>query len=150
MGLHHAAITVKDMERSLTFYRDILGLKVFVDTVVSGPDIDQSVMESGAEIRMVMLGDRTRAGSLELLEWSSPACRVRTSDKLKYPLTGLVEICLEVPDLDELEQQLKRKGLNFRYPPFVLDVPQARQKMKITHLTDPDGVPVELIQTIRS
>ena len=34
MGLHHAAITVKNIERSLAFYRDLLGPKVMIDTVV--------------------------------------------------------------------------------------------------------------------
>ena len=31
VGIHHTALSVKDMERSLTFYRDLLGMKVLSD-----------------------------------------------------------------------------------------------------------------------
>lgn len=139
MELHHVAITVKEMERSLAFYRDALGLKVLADSVVSGPEIDTAVMEIGANLRMVFLGNEAGA-KLELLEWRSPPIRERTLNELRYTLSGIVEICLEVADMEKLGEDLKKKGLKFRYPPFVLG------KTKITHLVDPDGVPVELIQ----
>ena len=44
MPLHHVAIAVTDMERSLAFYRDALGLAVFQDEVISGPDVDMGLM----------------------------------------------------------------------------------------------------------
>ena len=34
--IHHTAFTVSDMERSLAFYRDILGMKVLWDSVQAG------------------------------------------------------------------------------------------------------------------
>jgi glyoxylase I family protein len=146
MGVHHAAVTVKDMEKSLEFYRDALGLNVVVDTMVSGPEIDESVMESGASIRMVMLGDR-KGGMLELLEWRTPAVRERSPAELKLSLTGIVEICLEVDDMDALGKKLAKKGIKFRYPPFIMDVPEAHIKARLAHLVDPDGAALELIQT---
>jgi catechol 2,3-dioxygenase-like lactoylglutathione lyase family enzyme len=55
MHLHHVAIAVGDMERSLAFYRDGLGLAVFQDEVIRGPDVDIALMEKAARVRMVLV-----------------------------------------------------------------------------------------------
>ena len=52
MRWNHVGITVRDMERSLAFYRDALGLKIIMDEMISSPDLDKAVMETGARIRM--------------------------------------------------------------------------------------------------
>lgn len=36
MGLSHVAVGVSDMERALVFYRDVIGLRVTLDTVEGG------------------------------------------------------------------------------------------------------------------
>ena len=55
MPLHHVAISVKDIERSIAFYRDALGMTVFQDEVISGPDVDMALMETDGHVRMVLL-----------------------------------------------------------------------------------------------
>ena len=55
MRLNHVAISVKDMERSLAFWRDALGLQLIEDSMLSGPDMDMAVMEAGTSVRMVIL-----------------------------------------------------------------------------------------------
>jgi len=54
-------------------------------------------------------------------------------------------------DLDSVEKNLARKGFSFRTPPWlfsnVLDntgIPET----KVTHVEDPDGVQVELVQVV--
>ncbi|MBM4462959.1 MAG: hypothetical protein FJ012_06425 [Chloroflexi bacterium] len=148
MRLNHVAIAVKDVERSLAFYRDALGLAVIEDAVISGPDLDSAVMEKGARLRMVMLADE--AGTMiELLGWQSRQVRERPPEDLKFTSTGLVEVCLMVSGLKKLEEDLKRKGFKLRTPIWNFgncmssyDGPE----VKVTHVVDPDGVQVELIQ----
>lgn len=148
MRLNHVAIAVKDMENSLAFYRDALGLAVIEDAVISGPDLDMAVMETGARIRMVMFADE--AGTMvELLGWQSRPVRERPPEDLKFTSTGLVEVCLIVSDLKKLEKDLREKGFKFRTPIWSFgncmpgyDGPE----VKVTHVVDPDGVQVELIQ----
>ncbi len=36
-GIHHTSLVVSDLERSLTFYRDLLGMTVAIDTEMSIP-----------------------------------------------------------------------------------------------------------------
>lgn len=71
MRLHHVAIAVEDMERSLAFYRDALGLSVFQDEIISGPDVDRGLMETDARVRMVLLADEA-GNMIELLGWLFP------------------------------------------------------------------------------
>ena len=149
MRLNHVAISVRDVENSLAFYRDALGLAVIADAVISGSDLDVAVMETGARIRMVMLLDE--AGTMiELLGWESRPVRERPPEDLKFTSSGLVEVCLMVSDLKKLEKNLKEKGFKFRTPIWSFgncmpgyDGPE----VKVTHVVDPDGVQVELIQT---
>ncbi len=144
MRFNHLAITVKDMEKSLVFYRDALGLKPTIDEIISGPDLDKAVMEPGARIRMVMLADEGENLALELLEWQSRSAKERPPEHLGFSSTGLVEVCFSVPDFEKLEENLKKHGFEFRTRPWMFEVMGI--KTKVTHVVDPDGVQVELIE----
>ncbi len=145
MRFNHFCITVKDMDRSLVFYRDALGLKVAIDEMISGPDLDKAVMESGAKLRMVMLSDETEdLPVVELVEWKSRPPIERPPEHLGFSSTGLGEICFSVPDLKKLEENLKKHGFEFRTPVWTFEV--SGYGTKVTHAEDPDGVQVELIQ----
>lgn len=143
MRLNHVAISVKDMERSLAFWRDALGLQLIQDTMLSGPDLDMALMETRTSVRMVILADE-EGGMIELLGWESPPVRERPPEHLKFASTGLVEICLAVSDLEKLEEDLAKKGIRFRTPVWILNIEGL--DVKVTHVEDPDGVQVELIQ----
>ena len=143
MRFNHFCITVKDMERSLVFYRDALGLKVTIDERISGPDLDKAVMESSARLRMVMLSDEAESLPVELVEWKSRPPIERPPEHLGFSSTGLGEICFSVPDLEKLEENLKKHGFEFRTRPWMFEVMGVQAK--VTHAVDPDGVQVELI-----
>ncbi len=145
MRFNHFCITVKDMERSLVFYRDALGLKVDIDEIISSPDLDKAVMESGARLRMVMLSDESEGlPVVELVEWKSRPPIERPPEHLGFSSTGLGEICFSVPDLEKLEENLKKYGFEFRTPVWTFEVGEFGTK--VTHAVDPDGVQVELIE----
>jgi len=150
MRLHHVAISVKDMESSIAFYRDALGLTIFQDEVISGPDVDMGLMETGARARMVLLADEA-GNMIELLGWQSPPVRQRPPEHLRFTSTGLVEVCFMVSDLDKVEGNLARKGYSFRNPVwrFGSDLESyGGAEAKIRYVVDPDGVQVELMQVV--
>jgi len=70
--------------------------------------------------------------------------RERPPEHLKFASTGLVEVCLAVSDLEKLEEDLAKKGIRFRTPVWILNIEGL--DVKVTHVVDPDGVQVELIQ----
>ena len=76
-GLHHVGITVKDLDASICFYHDVLGLQFSNEPSpwFDGEGLGQAVGVPGAALRQVslLLGDVT----LELLEYKSPPRRTR-------------------------------------------------------------------------
>ena len=150
MHVHHVAITVKDMDKSIAFYRDGLGLSIFQDKVISGPEVDRSLMEPGAEVRMVLLMDET-GNMIELLGWQSPPATERPPEHMRFNSTGLVEVAFMVNDMEQAEESLAKAGYSFRTPVwrFGSDLEDyGGAEAKIRYVEDPDGVQVELMQVV--
>ena len=53
---HDTGFVVSDMERSLAFYRELLGLKVETDGIREGEDISRIFGYPDAKLRVVYLG----------------------------------------------------------------------------------------------
>ena len=94
-GFFHGGITVKDMEASLAFYRDGLGLAIKLDRILDGPYLNVVLGMSQKQIRGVYF-DIPGGGYLELLEyqdierfdaaarpWRRRAARPRAHDELR-------------------------------------------------------------------
>lgn len=143
MRWSHVGITVRDMERSLAFYRDALGLKIIMDEILSSPGLDTAVEKTDATIRAVVLTDEAM-NMIELIEWQSHRAKHRPPEHLKYISTGLVEICLSVSDLEAWVKDLEKKGFKCRTPIWYLEA--LGRSIPVTHVEDPDGVQVELVQ----
>ena len=54
-NIRHTGLVVTDMDRSLRFYRDLLGLKPVIDSTEEGEDIDSISGLSGVRLRIVKL-----------------------------------------------------------------------------------------------
>ena len=55
--LHHTGFNVSDMERSLEFYRDLLGLEVTNDLVFEGEILEQMTAQKNPRAHIVFLGN---------------------------------------------------------------------------------------------
>lgn len=143
MRWSHVGITVRDIKKSLAFYQDALGLRVIMDEVLSSPGLDTAVEKTDATIRAVVVADDAM-NMIELIEWQSHRAKKRPPEHLKYISTGLVEICLSVPDLAGLVEDLGKKGFKCRTPIWYLEA--LGRRIPVTHVEDPDGVQVELVQ----
>jgi glyoxylase I family protein len=136
-GIHHPAISTVSLERSLHFYRDILGFEVVL-TFDWEPDnaiINKIVDLPNSRARGVVL----KAGNafLELFEYSSPVPRPRES-KRRVCDHGYTHICLDVLDIDSEYERLKRAGMTFHCPP------QFEGEVRTTYGRDPDGNVIEI------
>ena len=152
MRLHHCAIAPGDVEKSIQFYRDVLGMTVFQDEVVSGEHADRAVMEQGARFRMVLLADEV-GNMIELFGWLNPRVRQRPPEYKNFTSTGLIEVCFMVNSLDEVERRMKQHGYSFRTPVWPFGSGSDSYEgawAKIRYLEDPDGVHVELIEVIET
>ena len=71
-GFHHTSFTVSDMERSLAFYRDLLGMQVVVDRRTSDTYLSTITGFPNVRLHIVYLQlDVPDGHILELIEYQS-------------------------------------------------------------------------------
>ena len=113
-GVNHVVYPVQDVGRSLSFYRDVLGME---QVPVMQPDVDPD--------RMVWL--RLPSGTMLHL--------IRSEN---VPAPHPIHIAFEVTDFDETARAVKECGLE------VLDSGRRDDGQRYLFLHDPDGNRVEL------
>jgi len=70
-GVHHIAINVTDMKKSIKFYQDTLGMKpLFEPQEGSGSDLEKAVKLPGAKLLFVML--QCGEDCVELIQYLNP------------------------------------------------------------------------------
>ena len=134
------------MERSLAFYRDLLGLAVVADARASGEDLDKIIGLAGTQLRFVELEIPERQ-LLELLEFSSPAGR-NLSPGASAADVGSHHLALTVDDIHETYALLRSAGVSFTCEPVRIDTGYFADTWS-AYCFDPDGLPVELSQKVR-
>ena len=112
-GVHHAAVNVSDMERSIAFYRQFGFQPLFPTQTYSGKDLDKTFNVKGAKLRSALL--RGKDGStIELLQYLRPRGRPynrRNSD------IGNMHVAFRVHDIDRAYAKLKKNVLQFNSEP---------------------------------
>ena len=150
MLVNHVGIAVTDMEKSIEFYRDGLGLTVFQDQMISGPDVDEHCGVKDGKFRMVLLIDAA-GNAIELWGWENPKPQIKPPEHSQFNSVGIVEVGLMVDDLDAVEKRLAEHGYSFRDPLWVFGKGKdwfGGSYIHIRYELDPDGVQVELTQMI--
>ncbi len=140
-GLHHVGITVSDLDRSLAFYRDLLGLHIEARAVdVPAGDVTGI---PGARCSIADL-DLPDGRLLELIQYTAGGgtrLEQRTSDP------GACHVAISVDDIDATCERLERAGVTLRSKPITLaDSGPRWDGSRVVYTVDPDGVTVELVQ----
>jgi lactoylglutathione lyase len=140
---HHTGLQVGSLERSIAFYRDVLGFaEVFrwnpqasyVGELVGYPDVDLHA----AILRMP--GSDT---FLELLEYRNVE-REPVDTRTANP--GTAHVAFFVDDLDALFKELRSMGVAAVSAPVTPTI-GPNKGGRVVYMIDPDGIRVELIQS---
>ena len=113
-------ITVREMERSLALYRDILGLEI------------TRRMNPNPEMEIVFLG--TGETQVELI------CSAQHPD---VAFGKDISLGFVVPSLDAFMETLAAKGIPIHSGPF-----QPNPFMRFLYIQDPDGLKIQLVERI--
>jgi catechol 2,3-dioxygenase-like lactoylglutathione lyase family enzyme len=136
LGTSHIGITVSNLERSLAFYRDILGFTLEREMERSGEYIDKMVGIPDARLRTAALsGSGYR---IELVEYLSPR-----GEPIKSRLCdpGRIHLAFSTSNMHKVYGYLTSKGVRFTAPPQ-----QGPGGGYAAYFVDPDGVTLELLQ----
>ncbi|MBD0350039.1 MAG: VOC family protein [Flavisolibacter sp.] len=137
-------ITVKDMSRSLPFYRDVLGFKVVKESEVYGDvyEKEQGLFGVRAKIVRMQLGDEY----IELMDYLTSGGRSIPEDVKSNDLI-FQHIAIVVSDMDKAYQHLR--GYNVEHvstgPQTIPPTNTAAAGVKAFYFHDPDGHNLELI-----
>jgi len=123
MKFLHTSITVRNMEESLAFYTEVLGLRF---------ERRRSIPENHAEIAFVQ--DPLSGARVELTHWEGKD-QFEAGEQLDH-------LAFEVEDLDRFLMKLRTKNVRIAKEPYRLSGGSSR----IAFILDPNDVWIELIE----
>ena len=140
--LDHVSITVSDMNRSLAFYCDMLGLKEVERHHLEGDTISKMAGKPGVIMEVVrLIAPETPGIMLDLQQYVVPEGRVSDAQLGDVAHSHL---CFGVPDVWAAYQDLKAKGVEFISEPVSFDLDWGI--VYVVFFKDPDGFILELMQ----
>jgi catechol 2,3-dioxygenase-like lactoylglutathione lyase family enzyme len=142
----HTGITVANLERSLAFWRDVLGFEFSHTAHQTGKMAEQITGVKGAELKLAVL--KAPGGhKIELLEYLAPPDRTRIN--FRPCDTGSVHVALTVDDLDAVVERIAASGWRAAGKPQTLESgPNAGKR--VVYVRDPDGTTIEFMQIPRT
>lgn len=140
----HVGVCVRDLERSLRFYRDALGFVEAGRLEVAGPPTSTMLgLSDDLELHAIYL---ERDGlRIELLHYPRPGT-VGGADARPMNQPGLTHFALRVTSLDDAIAKIEAHGGR------VLQGTRVRNDVfdaNLVYATDPDGTRLELVETPR-
>jgi catechol 2,3-dioxygenase-like lactoylglutathione lyase family enzyme len=141
-SLYHTGFTVSDIERSIEFYRDVLGLQLYRRQQGTAEYLSTITGFAGVRLEIALLRTPDGHGMLELLQYlSHPA--PPTDRETNRP--GNAHVCFKVSDIHEACEELRRRGARLISEPTEITAGVHRGAYGV-YLRDPDGFTVELYQ----
>ncbi|CAN5827116.1 VOC family protein [soil metagenome] len=144
-GFFHGGIAVSDMERSLAFYRDLLGLPVWFDVTLAAADYVRAVLDvEMLDARLVYLAVPGSEGVyVELIEYHGTD-GVPVLPRAWDPGTG--HLCFHVADAAALHSRALSLGFRSRSANVAVIPVGPNKGGRAAYLLDPDGYHIELFQ----
>ena len=142
--VRHVGIVVRDLARSLEFYRDALGLTIARDMKEQGLFIDEVLDYKNTRVHTVKLATITGNTQLELLSFDCPILSQR--DATPVIAIGITHVALQVDNLINLYAKLLSIGVRFQSPPRIS--PDGRAL--VAFCFDPDNNALELVELRQS
>jgi len=139
----HTGITVSSLERSLTFWRDVLGFEYSHTAHQRGEMAEEITGVKGAELKLAVV-KAPNGHKIELLEYLAPADR-RKDSGLRPCDVGHVHVALVVENLEPLLQRIAASGWKAAGKPQTLTKgPNAGKR--VIYVRDPDGTTIEFME----
>ena len=146
-SIHHLGMTVSSIERSIAFYRDVLGMTL----VGRRPCVEEGYVakQTGYEgVQLSVASFRVRPDSdvsLEIVEYlNRPGDLADTATNRP----GNTHLCLVVDDLQAAHDELKAHNVRFKSDPVEITA-GPNQGGKVIYFFDPDNYVLEMFEPAR-
>jgi len=139
VGIHHTALSTRDADRLVRFYRELFGFEVEFDFPWDETNEafkkSHAVHESAGRVVMISNG----ASRLEIFEYAKPTPRADIAGRANADL-GIAHFAIEVKGIAAEYARLAAAGMRFQSE-LVVQTPT----IQMAHGRDPDGNLIELI-----
>lgn len=150
--IDHIAVMVSDIDKSLHFYRDLLGLEIVSPEEHIAGAVAEMVDVPGVHMREYRLRasggvqgyDRNEdeiALTFDIIQWLTPESPKGRNEIHHVPSA---HICFGVDNLPEIYERLKAEGVEFVSPPVKFS---GEGEWHVLFFYDPDGNLLELNET---
>ena len=145
--IHHLGLTVADIDRSIEFYRDTLGMTL----IGRRPCVEEGYVakQTGYEgVKLGVASFRIRPdspNSLEIVEYLNHTGEP-TDTSTNRP--GGTHLCIVVDDLESAYEDLKPKGVRFKSDPVEI-MAGPNKGGKVIYFFDPDNYVLEMFEPAR-
>jgi catechol 2,3-dioxygenase-like lactoylglutathione lyase family enzyme len=137
----HVAIGVIDLEKSVYFYTNVMGMEIDYRAYHDGEKISEVVGVKDARLDICVL--KKGNTKLELIDYGN-----NEKKQIRYKnqdIPGLIHIAFSVDDVDAEYSRIKTLGYDFNSQPMVT----RENGPKICYFRGPDNITIELFETIQ-
>ena len=150
-GVSHVAIGVSNMDRSLPFYRDLLGLRVTLDTMEDVGGLPALFRDSQKGKRRAVYMRWEDGAEAPFIVLSAPV-GPPSGEPIKLDQVGIHHFSFWVKDLRARVDKLKAAGIPILVPPLESDTaaygePPGKKVLTCLFL-DPDGIILQFDQRL--
>lgn len=145
-GIIHGGITVKNLEASIKFYRDVLGLKLLKVEPPRKSRAEQLGVP-GAILQIAVFAIPGTTQTLELLDYLEP----ESPNEYGYPVNsiGAVHIAFEVDNIDETIKNFTEHNVNLASLKYETITEGPLTGWKWVYFKDNDGTNFEIIEVTK-
>ena len=141
----HTGVTVSDIDRSIAFYRDVLGFEVSDKVSVGGELFERVTGVPKAEIVIAYV--KAPGHTLELLQYTSPADCTRVTSRPCDP--GALHLAFRVKNIEGVIAACRQAGVIPVSPTIPEHADGPAKGLKGVYTTDPDGIVIEFMEDPR-
>jgi catechol 2,3-dioxygenase-like lactoylglutathione lyase family enzyme len=145
VGAHHTSFTVGDIDRSVEFFRDRLGLALLGRRDIADEYFGRIVGLPGCRVRAALFCIPNSNHHVELFQYLAPAGAPVTPRPCD---PGSSHLALLVDDLPARHARLRGEGVEFAGEPVRIDAGPNAGGYGV-YLRDPNGILIELFQPPR-